>query len=114
MVDDAIFFFEGAYAGQMGHHKLYRKVKETLHALYGERLKGLVLYGPEAMGETDAIRSVDFMVLLEGPVEQWQERKKLIRAFKELLHGVPDRRLVFIPVDIEAYNSKEHVLRRSL
>lgn len=41
--------------------------------MYGERYRGLVLFGSYARGEADEGSDVDLLVLLEGEVHSWQE-----------------------------------------
>jgi len=47
---------------------LLARIKSRLHAVYGDRLRGVVLYGSEARGEATPDSDVDILVLLTGPV----------------------------------------------
>ena len=53
------------------------RVKRELQALYGTRLKRVVLYGSRARGDHGPESDYDILVVLEGPVERWPEQKKL-------------------------------------
>ena len=47
---------------------LLARIKSCLQAVYGDRLRGVVLYGSEARGEATPDSDVDILVLLTGPV----------------------------------------------
>ncbi len=73
-----------------------------LRELYGERYRGLVLYGSHARGEADEGSDVDLLLLLEGPVEVGTE----IRRSSSLVSSLSletDRVLSLIPVNVEDY-----------
>jgi hypothetical protein len=44
-----------------------------LQGLYGDRFRGLLLYGSYARGEADEGSDVDLLVLLAGPIDPVQE-----------------------------------------
>ena len=46
-------------------HDLLNELKSELTAIYGERLKGLFLYGSYARGEEDEDSDLDILVVLE-------------------------------------------------
>ncbi len=50
--------------------------KAALEALYGDRLVRLVLYGSHARGEAHAGSDVDLLVVLRGPVRDYDELKR--------------------------------------
>lgn len=56
---------------------LLTRLSDGLKTLYGERYKGLVLYGSYARGEADEGSDVDLLVLLDGELDQTRE---LLRA----------------------------------
>lgn len=47
---------------------LLERLKRELENLYGERYRGLVLYGSYARGEADEGSDVDLLLLLDGEV----------------------------------------------
>jgi predicted nucleotidyltransferase len=53
------------------------RVKRELEALYGPRLKRVLLYGSRARGDHRPDSDYDILVVLEGPIERWPEREKL-------------------------------------
>ncbi len=52
---------------------ILRELREALEALYGPRLKWLVLYGSHARGEATDDSDIDVMVVLDGKVSTWEE-----------------------------------------
>lgn len=85
--------------------ELLTAFKQQLVAHYGDRLKGVLLYGSEARGESDEHSDVDLMVLLSGPVDTGLE----IRAITRLIYHLQIEHNFFqpvevIPVDAEDYN----------
>lgn len=52
---------------------LLDRLAHELKALYGERYRGLVLYGSYARGEADEGSDVDLLLLLEGEVNPARE-----------------------------------------
>lgn len=49
---------------------LVREFRERLAAVYGERLKGVYLYGSYARGEASEDSDIDVAVVLSGPVDR--------------------------------------------
>ncbi|MFO7958060.1 MAG: nucleotidyltransferase domain-containing protein [Candidatus Brocadiia bacterium] len=45
-----------------------REIRDRLDEAYGERLRGVMLYGSEARDRATAESDVDLLVLLKGPV----------------------------------------------
>jgi len=58
----------------MERERLLREVKARLAAAFGERLKGVILYGSEARGAAEPDSDIDFLVLLDGPVDHLGRR----------------------------------------
>lgn len=53
--------------------KVLSRLSGELGALYGDRYKGLLLYGSYARGEAHEGSDVDLLLLLEGPVNPVEE-----------------------------------------
>ncbi len=49
------------------------QLESGLRDLYGERFRGLLLYGSYARGEADEGSDVDLLILLDGPVQPVRE-----------------------------------------
>jgi len=55
---------------------LMDRLSRGLERLYGERYRGLVLFGSYARGEADAGSDVDLLLFLDGDVASWHEYLK--------------------------------------
>ncbi len=73
-----------------------------LRELYGERHRGLVLYGSHARGEADEGSAVDLLLLLEGEVGRDIRRSSGLVAALSLEAG---RVLSLVPVNVEDYRA---------
>jgi predicted nucleotidyltransferase len=81
-----------------------RELDIGLRELYGERHRGLVLYGSHARGEADEGSDVDLLLLLEGRVQVGKE----IRRSSDLVASLSlesSRVLSLIPVSVEDYRA---------
>jgi predicted nucleotidyltransferase len=52
---------------------IIQKCKEILEKHYGERFAGLILYGSQARGQAEEGSDIDMLVLLQGPLDYFQE-----------------------------------------
>lgn len=90
-----------------GARKLEAVIRELnggLRELYGDRYRGLVLYGSHARGQADEGSDVDLLLLLDGHVQIGTEirRSSDLVASLSLESGLV---LSLIPVNIEDYRS---------
>ena len=53
--------------------RLVREFREKLTGIYGERLKGVCLYGSYARDEANQDSDIDVAIVLEGPVNAYEE-----------------------------------------
>ena len=81
---------------------LLRRIKSRLQAVYGDRLRGVVLYGSEARGEATPDSDVDILVLLAGSVALGRDLHTIIEALYPLQLEI-DRVLEAFPVDEAEY-----------
>ena len=75
---------------------LLSRVKPLLLAVYGARLRGVLLYGSLARGEAIPSSDVDVLVLLSGPISLAQDLRTIIHALYPLqleigrpIHAMP-------------------------
>jgi predicted nucleotidyltransferase len=61
------------------------RLKRELEALYGPRLKQVLLYGSRARGDFREDSDYDVLVVLEGPLDWWAEQKKLSPLSDQIL-----------------------------
>ena len=82
--------------------KVILELEDGLKALYGDRYRGLLLYGSFARGDAREGSDVDLLLLLEGPVD----------TVREILHLEPvkwplslnaDLALSVMPVSLEDF-----------
>lgn len=85
--------------------ELLKHLDRELAGVYGERYRGLVLFGSYARGETDEGSDVDLLVLLEGEVKSWTEYISRIEPIKWPLSLEPGCVLSVFPVNVVDYRS---------
>ena len=92
--------------------RLLNRLALELKKMYGERYRGLVLYGSYARGEADEGSDVDLLLLLEGPVNPTRE---LLRAEEAEwpLSLEAGYTVSLLPVSVEAYRSSEQPFLRN-
>jgi predicted nucleotidyltransferase len=96
----------------MERETLYREPKRRLQDAFGDRLKGVVIYGSEARGEATEDSDIDVMVLLDGPADLWEDIRQGIDATYDLTLALgisihPD------PVDAAEYEKGAFALYRN-
>jgi predicted nucleotidyltransferase len=84
-----------------------------LRQLYGDRFRGLLLYGSYARGEADEGSDVDLLVLLEGPVNVGREIWRIGAVTSPLSL---DSGYVFstLPLSIEDYGYRDSLFLRTV
>ncbi len=96
----------------MTRNKLIKQVKSILQDAFGDRLKGVVLYGSEVSGRAEPDSDIDFLVLLDGqprePEDSWtciNVLYPLVLEFGRPIHAEP--------VDVADYEAGEFSLYRN-
>lgn len=91
---------------------LAARLKAHLHQAFGDRLRGVVLYGSEARRDATPESDIDLLVLLTGPVALGRDLWTCIDALypMQLEMGRPIHAL---PVDINVYEKGEYALYRN-
>jgi len=97
----------------MERSELLRRVKSILQEAFGPRLRGVILYGSEARGTAEPDSDIDFLVLLEGPVDSWEDSGKSIHALYPLVLEI-DRPIHTIEVDADTYETDDLPLYREV
>ena len=83
-----------------------RRVQAELRAVFGDRLRGVVLYGSEARGTARPDSDIDLLVLLTGPIDLVAD----LLASHNVLYPIAldvGRRISAKPVDAEEYETVE-------
>jgi uncharacterized protein len=63
---------------------ILNEFKHELRGLYGERLKGVILFGSHARGKARVDSDIDVMVVLRGEVAPGREIDRMIDVITEL------------------------------
>lgn len=79
-----------------------KDIKSRLQRAFGERLRGVVLHGSLARGHGGPESDIDVLVLLDGPVESWNDIKTCSDALYPLILQV-GRTIDAMPVDVKRY-----------
>jgi predicted nucleotidyltransferase len=90
-----------------------RKLEAGLRELYGERFRGLLLYGSYARGDARDGSDVDLLLLLEGPVDPAREILYL-EDVKWPLSLEYDTVLSVMPVSAEVFEKAETIFIRTV
>lgn len=96
----------------MDRKELLNRIKDRLEETYGDRLQGVVLYGSEVRGEAEPDSDIDLLVLLEGPIELWNDIKTNVNALYDLQLEII-RPIHAMPVDMEVFQAGEYALYRN-
>ena len=60
------------------------ELRRHLEALYGPRLVHMVLYGSQARGDAEPGSDIDVLVVLQGPVDSYEEMKRTSQFVADL------------------------------
>ncbi|ODS42635.1 MAG: hypothetical protein MSIBF_04860 [Candidatus Altiarchaeales archaeon IMC4] len=81
---------------------ILNEVKENLKEIYGERLKGVILYGSYARGDAVEGSDIDIIVLLKNMKDPISELKKCSKKIHQL-DFLYDTLISVIPIDANQY-----------
>ena len=96
----------------MDRNELLSRLKAPLAEAFGDRLRGVILYGSEARSEAAPDSDIDVLVLLEGLVKYGQDLRTCIHALYPLVLEL-ERPIDAIPVDMDVYEAQEFPLYRN-
>ena len=82
--------------------EVLRDIRSRLQSAFGDRLRGIVLYGSEARGDAGPESDIDLLVLLGGPIRLWQDIRTSVNALYPLTLSL-GRPVSPKPVDVERY-----------
>jgi predicted nucleotidyltransferase len=88
---------------------ILRKCRAGLEALYGSRLKGIILFGSTARGQDTPESDIDLLVLLDGPVNGVAEVRRIWHALYPVQLEC-DRLISIMPADADRYQKGESAL----
>ena len=87
------------------------RAKERLANVYGDRLRGVILYGSGARGEAVAESDIDLLVLLDGPIALGPDLRTIVDALYSLQLEV-DRPIHATPADKNDYEAGDYAIYR--
>jgi len=79
-----------------------RWATESLRDIYGSRLKRLFLFGSRARGDATPESDVDVLLVLEGPINSYEEAKRTSRVATEAA-AYRDTALSFVHMSAEEF-----------
>ncbi len=91
---------------------LAARLKARLHQAFGDRLRGVVLYGSEARHDTKPESDIDLLVLLTSPVALGRDLWSCIDALYPVQLDM-GRPIHALPVDANVYEKGEYALYRN-
>lgn len=92
--------------------KLTVRIHECLSELYGDRLRGIILYGSRAR-QIEAVDSdLDLLILLNGPIDLGKEITAIIDAIYPMQLEI-DFPIHILPVDEDLFKAQEFGLYRT-
>jgi len=104
----------------MTREELLKNIRNRLEDAYSDRLKEVVLYGSEARGEAVEDSDLDFLVILEGPVNYGRELWTIIETLYPLQleiidsqEGYGGRLLHAYPVAVSDFEAGKFSLYRN-
>lgn len=91
--------------------RLLKEIKASLAAAYGERLKGIVLFGSAARGDDTEDSDIDLFILFRDAVSLARDLKGILRTLSPIQLGLK-RSIHPIPVNETLFNSGKFAIFR--
>ena len=96
----------------MDRDELMKRMKQSLAEAFGDRLRGIVLYGSEARGDARDDSDIDLLALLDGPVSFGRDLETCTDALYPLVLEL-ERPIHAKPVDFRSYEAQEFAVYRN-
>jgi len=97
----------------MERSSLLKTMRSVLEGAYGQRLRGVLLYGSEARGEPRTDSDVDVLVLLDQVADYGEDIWRCLEALYPIALKL-GRRISPKPVDARKYESLDCPLYRQV
>jgi predicted nucleotidyltransferase len=72
-------------SGESSDDPILRRIRTSLHMIYGDRIERLILFGSRARGDAHADSDYDIAVSLEDLIDRWREFHRLADLRTEIL-----------------------------
>lgn len=91
-----------------------QQIPPRLTEAFGDRLRGVVLFGSEARGDAEPDSDIDLLVLLEGPIDLGKDIRVIVDALYPLQMQLLDRPLHALPADVKDFEAERLPFYRSV
>lgn len=90
------------------------RLKAALAAAFGDRFRGVILFGSEARGEATVDSDVDLMILLVGPVSLFPDIVTAVQAIYPLQLELVEHPIHMTPVAHDDFEKGDHRFYRNV
>ena len=96
----------------ISEQQILKEIKTRLEGAYGDRLRGVILYGSEARGQAGPDSDIDVLVLLDDPIDYGKDLENNLEALYPLSLEI-GRRISAKPVSASQYETVQCPLYQS-